>query len=130
MSSGYEIRRAIPADAEGIAAAHADSIRSIGPQFYPPETVHAWDSGLASELYVKAMASGEVFWIAVGALAGGHEVLGFSSHRVDDNSCGVFVGPLAPVSISLPNSMLRTLGAMDMEWAVTGYPCADEDEGE
>jgi ribosomal protein S18 acetylase RimI-like enzyme len=37
------------------------------------------------------MACGEVFWIAVDALAGGHEVLGFSSHRVDDNHHGVSV---------------------------------------
>ena len=87
----YVIRRAAPSDAEDIAAAHADSIRSIGPRFYAAETVNAWGSGLTSDLYVKAMDSGEVFWIAVAGLGGKHEVLGFSSHRVDENQHGTSV---------------------------------------
>ena len=32
-------RRAKPCDAEAIASAHRDSIRSIGPGFYPPDVV-------------------------------------------------------------------------------------------
>ena len=35
-------RRAQPEDAEAIAAAHRDSIRSIGPTYYQPEVVEAW----------------------------------------------------------------------------------------
>jgi putative acetyltransferase len=87
----YEIRRAIPSDAGDIAAAHADSIRSIGPQFYAAETVNDWGSGLTSDVYVKAMEYGEVFWIAVGGLGGTQEVLGFSSHRVDEHHHGTSV---------------------------------------
>jgi putative acetyltransferase len=87
----YEIRRAAPSDAEDIAAAHADSIRSIGPQFYAADTVNAWGSGLTSGVYVKAMDYGEVFWIAIGTLSGKHEVLGFSFHRVDENQHGTSV---------------------------------------
>lgn len=87
----YEIRRATPSDADGIAAAHSRSIRSIGPQFYAAETVNAWGSGLTSDLYMKAMEDGEVFWIAVGGLGGKQEVLGFSSHRVDEHQHGTSV---------------------------------------
>jgi hypothetical protein len=41
-------RRAHPTDAEAIALAHLDSIRSIGPAFYPPDVVKAWGSGLTA----------------------------------------------------------------------------------
>lgn len=87
----YEIRRATPSDADDIAAAHADSIRSIGPQFYASETVSDWGLGLTSDLYVKAMECGEAFWLAVGGPGGERAVLGFSSHRVDETQHGTSV---------------------------------------
>ena len=40
------IRPAQPADAEAITLAHLDSIRSLGPAFYPSEVVEAWSAGL------------------------------------------------------------------------------------
>lgn len=55
-----EIRRANRDDADGILAAHVDSIRSIGPSFYPQEVVDAWGAGLTPELYANAMDAGEV----------------------------------------------------------------------
>ncbi len=79
----FEIRRASPADADNIAVAHGDSIRSIGALFYPAEIVNDWGAGLTGELYVKAMERGEVFYIAVGAIDGKPAVLGFASHRVE-----------------------------------------------
>ena len=87
----YEIRRALASDAEDIAAAHMDSIRSIGPQFYPAEVVNAWSAGLSGATYLKAMDAGETFWIAGGVAGGMLQVLGFSSHRVDDDEHGVSV---------------------------------------
>ena len=39
MTSG--IRAAQPADAEAITLAHLDSIRSLGPAFYPSEVVES-----------------------------------------------------------------------------------------
>lgn len=87
----FEIRRATPSDADEIAAAHSDSIRSIGPLFYPAETVNDWGSGLTGDIYVKAMERGEVFWIALGGLGDRREVLGFSSHRVDGSQHGTAV---------------------------------------
>jgi hypothetical protein len=54
-----EIRRATSADGDEIALAHRDSIRSIGPGFYPPDAVDAWEQGLTGDLYVKAMGRGE-----------------------------------------------------------------------
>lgn len=108
----YEIRRATPSDAGGIAAAHADSIRSIGPRFYAADTVDAWSSGLTSELYVGAMKRGEVFWIAAGGRGGKSEVLGFSSHRVDEGHHGTSVyvrGDAARCGIG--SALLRTAEA-------------------
>ena len=84
-------RRADKADAEAIAAAHIDSIRSIGPLFYPPEVVEAWGSGLTPNLYVRAMEDGEAFFVAVGDLEGDRVVLGFATHRVGDNQDGASV---------------------------------------
>jgi putative acetyltransferase len=87
----FQTRRADPKDAEAIALAHLDSIQSIGPTFYPPDIVEAWGSGLTPAIYVKAMQSGEAFFIATGDLDGGMVVLGFSTHRVDDNQDGASV---------------------------------------
>ena len=86
-----ETRRAHLPDAEAIARAHRDSIRSIGPRFYPPDVVEAWGAGLTADLYVKAMEGGEVFFIAVEPVDGVSEVLGFASHRIDDAQDGASV---------------------------------------
>ncbi len=86
-----QTRRAHPDDAEAIALAHLDSIRSIGPAFYPPDVVDAWASGLTPDIYVKAMEGGEAFFIATGPLDGRSVVLGFSTHRVDDAQDGISV---------------------------------------
>ena len=86
-----ETRRAGPADAEGILAAHLDSIQSIGPRFYSPEIVESWSAGLTSDVYVNAMEGGEVFFIAIGPVNDEPAVLGFASHRVDDGQDGASV---------------------------------------
>lgn len=90
-SGGIQIRRAGPDDAEAIALAHSDSIRSIGPAYYPPDVVEAWASGLTAEIYVNAMQGGEAFFIATGNLDGRTVVLGFATHRVDDDQDGTSV---------------------------------------
>lgn len=87
----FEIRRATTSDAHAIAAAHRDSIQSIGPLFYPQDIVDAWGAGLTRDLYVNAMERGEVFFIAVGEIDGKRAVLGFSSHRVDGTEHGTAV---------------------------------------
>jgi putative acetyltransferase len=90
-SGAVDIRRADAADADHIAMAHVDSIRSIGPRFYPLATVNAWAAGLTAALYVRAMEAGEAFYIAVGAIDGRPAVLGFATHRVDDHEHGTSV---------------------------------------
>jgi hypothetical protein len=70
LSETIRTRRADARDAEAIAAAHLDSIRSIGPAFYPSEVVDVWSAGLTPDLYVQAMAAGEVFFIIQASLAG------------------------------------------------------------
>jgi GNAT superfamily N-acetyltransferase len=82
----FEIRRAVPADVDGIAMAHRDSIQSIGPAFYPPEVVEYWQEAITGELYVKAMGVGEVFFIAVGDAGADGAVLGFASDYCIDGS--------------------------------------------
>jgi putative acetyltransferase len=79
----FEIRRANLADVDRIAAAHRDSIRSIGGQYYEPETVNDWGRHVDGTLYVKAMTGGVVFYVAIGQLVDKTEVLGFSSHAFD-----------------------------------------------
>jgi GNAT superfamily N-acetyltransferase len=86
-----ETRRATPDDAAAIASAHVDSIRSIGPAFYTPEVVAAWGAGLTPDIYVSAMAGGEAFFVATGLLDGQAVILGFSTHRIDDDQDGVSV---------------------------------------
>ena len=80
-----EIRRAQLVDVDQIAAAHLDSIRSIGALYYPPDVVNDWSARVKGDLYANAMARGEVFFIAIGDVDGKSEVLGFSSHRLDGN---------------------------------------------
>jgi putative acetyltransferase len=75
----FETRRAHRSDADDIARAHRDSIRSIGPRFYPPNVVDDWEEGLTGDLYLKAMEGGEVFFIATGKIDGKTLVLGFAS---------------------------------------------------
>jgi putative acetyltransferase len=80
----FEIRRADRKDVDAIAAAHRDSIRSIGPEYYVEAVVSDWEARVEGQLYVTAMDRGETFFIATGALGGESAVLGFSSHRIDD----------------------------------------------
>jgi putative acetyltransferase len=75
----YEIRRAEPSDVNEIALAHRDSIQSIGPSYYPEDTVGYWQEAIKGELYLEAMDRGEVFFIAVGDIGGRRAVLGFAS---------------------------------------------------
>jgi hypothetical protein len=111
----YTIRRATPSDAERIAEAHADSIRSIGPRFYPAATVDAWASGLTKDLYISAMESGEVFWIAGGEPGGGHEVLGFSSHRIDVAEAAARRAGATTIEIAASLAALEFYKAHDFE---------------
>jgi GNAT superfamily N-acetyltransferase len=53
--------------------------------------VEAWASGLTPDVYVKAMAGGEAFFVATGYILGEPAVLGFSTHRVDDARDGTSV---------------------------------------
>ena len=90
MGKEFTIRRAGPHDGDAIAAAHIDSIRSIGPHYYDDNVVQNWCAGLEGSLYAGAMTRGEVFFIAV-ATANPSEVLGFSTHRVDEGVHGTAV---------------------------------------
>lgn len=74
------IRRARSEDVEAIAAAHRDSIESIGRAFYDADVVREWSAHIRPEMYVEAMRRGEMFYVAVGD---GEDLLGFSSHHVD-----------------------------------------------
>jgi len=88
----YKTRQAHPPDADDIAVAHRDSIRSIGPRFYPPNVVDDWEEGLTGEVYVKAMEGGEVFFIATARIDGKAAVLGFATdYRIDGSQHGTSV---------------------------------------
>lgn len=82
----FRTRRASPSDANDIASAHLDSIRSLGPGFYPREVVNDWAEGLTADVYITAMEGGEVFFIALEAIDGANTVLGFASDYVREGS--------------------------------------------
>jgi GNAT superfamily N-acetyltransferase len=115
-----ETRRAQPADVDAIALAHLDSIRSIGPRFYPPSVVDDWQEGVSGALYLKAMEGGEVFFIATGEIDGQELVLGFASdYRLEGSRHGtsVYVRGLAArqgigaMLLALAESHAREAGA-------------------
>ena len=88
----FDTRLAQPSDADDIAEAHRDSIRSIGPTFYPPNVVDDWVEGLEGDIYVKAMEGGEAFFIATGEIEGKPTVLGFATdYRIDGSQHGTSV---------------------------------------
>lgn len=93
VSYPFEIRAATAADADAIAAAHVDSIDTIGPRFYATDVVRAWRARIEPRMYADAMAAGESFFVAAASREGSREVLGFSSHYAADaqHSVGVYV---------------------------------------
>ena len=91
LPAGIDVRRALPADAAAMAAAHRDSIQALGSRFYPPAVVQAWSAAVTPEMYVSAMQAGEVFFIATGTIDGEAVVLGFASHRPGDHEDGASV---------------------------------------
>jgi len=92
VSIPFRTRRAHPSDTDAIAVAHRDSIRSIGPGFYPPHVVDDWEEGITGDLYVKAMERGEVFFIAVGEVDKEAAVLGFATdYRIVGSEHGTSV---------------------------------------
>jgi putative acetyltransferase len=88
----FETRVASPSDADEITFAHLDSIRSIGPRYYPPNVVDDWAEGLTGEVYLKAMEGGEVFFLAIGTIDDQRVVLGFASdYRLEGTAHGTSV---------------------------------------
>src|SRR5919106_6836895 len=80
----FETHMAQASDVDDIASAHRDSIRSIGPRFYPLSVVNDWEDGITGALYLSAMEAGEVFYIAKAMQNGGPVVLGFASDYSSD----------------------------------------------
>jgi putative acetyltransferase len=66
------IRRATPADAEGITPVHVASIRTLCAKDYTPQQIDAWAGWKSPDKYRAAMAAGEVFFVAevVGRVVG------------------------------------------------------------
>lgn len=77
-----EFRQATPADFDGMAEAHRDSIQQLGGRFYPEPIIEEWAGVVTPRLYLDAMDRGEVFFIATGTIAAQPLVLGFSSDYV------------------------------------------------
>lgn len=96
----FETRQATPHDAAAMALAHVDSIESIGAKFYPPDIVDHWKAGLTGEVYVRAMAGGETFFVATGEIEGASGVLGFASDYAIE-------GPLHGTSVYVRGAAAR-----------------------
>lgn len=78
----FGIRPATPDDADAIAEAHMDSIRTLGPKAYPVDIVSAWGSPRDGSRYREAMKT-DSFFIAVSSETG-RTCLRFSSLRKAD----------------------------------------------
>ena len=84
----FKIRPATVDDVNEIAKAHLDSIRTIGSYYYNQDILSDWCAEIKGVLYTNAMQQGEIFFVAVGD---NDQILGFSSHRIDDGIHGVSV---------------------------------------
>lgn len=91
VSVPFEIRAATPDDADAIAAAHIDSITSLGRHFYGADVVQAWHAAIEPSIYRQAMAAGEKFFVAALSQDVRRDVLGFSSHHQHNGQHGVAV---------------------------------------
>jgi GNAT superfamily N-acetyltransferase len=74
------VRAAREEDAEGIAEAHVDAIRTLGAAGYDRGVVEAWGAARSGERYVRAMAAGERFFVAEDEDG---RIVGFAAHRVE-----------------------------------------------
>jgi putative acetyltransferase len=91
-------RRATELDVEAMADAHRDSILQLGSKYYVPAIVNEWAAVVNPRLYLDAMGSGEVFFIATGRVAEHPMVLGFSSDYVvtgTTHGTSAYVRPVA-----------------------------------
>jgi putative acetyltransferase len=120
----FEIRRAGFADAEEIAAAHLDSIRSIGARYYEPAIVREWGARVKADLYLNAMAHGEVFFVAQGP-PDNVRVLGFSSHRIaeGEHRTAVYVRGQA-ARLGIGSALFRSAEAAAIDAGATGIHVA------
>jgi GNAT superfamily N-acetyltransferase len=84
------IRRADRHDVPAMAEAHRDSIRSIGAPFYSPGVADAWAAAVHDDMYLAAMARGEVFFIATRWLNDQLTILGFASaYPIEGSTHGI-----------------------------------------
>lgn len=86
----FRVREATAEDGSSIAAAHVDSIHSLGAAAYDPAIVAEWGAPRSGERYVNAMAGGERFFVAVDRAG---RIVGFAAHRVEagDHRIAVYV---------------------------------------
>ncbi len=80
----FTFRPATPEDADGIAEAHIDSIRTLGPKKYSADIVAAWGARSTEERgarILESMAKGEKFFVAVDKQ---DRIAGFSGYRYEE----------------------------------------------
>jgi GNAT superfamily N-acetyltransferase len=114
--SRFSVRPATSADAAGIAGAHVDSIRSLGPSAYDRELVADWGAPRTADRYLLAMTRGERFFVAVDDHG---KILGFAAHRVEagDHRIAVYVrgavgrSGIGSALLAAAEAVARTAGA-------------------
>jgi putative acetyltransferase len=82
------LRPARPEDALKIRNVHVASIRALCAGEYTPEQIAAWTANARPERYRRAMAEGEIMFVA----ERGPRIVGFSALR-DDEVRAVYVHP-------------------------------------
>ena len=85
----FIVRPATPEDAEQIADAHVQSIRSVGAEYYEPDVIVVWGAPRGGERYRCGMKKGDPHFVAVSD----GDILGFSvyHYREGRHRTGVYV---------------------------------------
>ena len=87
-SPNFNVRPATDADALSIFLAHVESICGLCAKDYTPEQIRAWVDPKEPDSYIKAMAKGEVMFVATVD----EKVIGFASRNAGEIRC-VYVHP-------------------------------------
>jgi len=119
------LRPGHPDDAADLLALHVASIRGLGPSRYSAAQCDSWAHGLTAAGYVRAMKSGERFWVAEGA-EGLEGFCSWKGPRIE----GLFVHP-GSARLGLGTGLLRRAEAaisesgaaqIDVEAALPAVP--------
>lgn len=103
MTIGFSVRLATPQDAVKIRNLHIASIRKICSADYSQDQIDAWSAYRPAERYRKAMADGEIMFVA----EKGSQIIGFAAFHSDKINA-VYVRP-GHTGLGVGAALLKTV---------------------